>query len=74
VRIKKKNEERFARLSAQRRVRLAMPSEVEAIADRSIRLRGPDGSREIPNDYVFVFAGGEPPFALLKQVGVRFGG
>jgi hypothetical protein len=30
--------------------------------------------RELENDYVFVFAGGEPPFELLKQAGVRFGG
>lgn len=74
VRIKKKNEERFARLSAERRVRLAMPSEVEAIGAGSVKLRGPSGSHEVPNDYVFVFAGGEPPFALLKQIGVRFGG
>jgi thioredoxin reductase len=73
VRIKKENEERFSRLSAERRVRVSMPSEVEAIAARSVRLRGPNGSSEIPNDYVFVFAGGEPPFALLRQAGVRFG-
>jgi len=74
VRIKKKNEERFAKLSLERRVRLAMPSEVEAIAERSVTLRGAAGSREIPNDFVFVFAGGEAPFGLLKQAGVRFGG
>jgi len=30
--------------------------------------------RELPNDYVFVFAGGEPPFELLRRMGVRFGG
>ena len=29
---------------------------------------------ELPNDYVFVFAGGEPPFDFLKHCGVRFGG
>jgi len=31
-------------------------------------------TRELPNDYVFVFAGGEPPFEFLKKCGVRFGG
>ncbi len=29
---------------------------------------------ELENDYVFVFAGGVPPFDLLKKMGVRFGG
>ena len=26
------------------------------------------------NDYVFVMAGGEPPYPLLKSMGVKFGG
>ena len=29
---------------------------------------------EIENDYVFIFAGGIPPFDLLEKVGARFGG
>ena len=33
-----------------------------------------DGAmREIPNDYVWIFAGGEPPTAFLKKIGVRLG-
>lgn len=28
---------------------------------------------EIPNDYVWIFAGGEPPNAFLKKIGVQFG-
>jgi thioredoxin reductase (NADPH) len=28
---------------------------------------------EIPNDYVWIFAGGEPPTAFLKKIGVGFG-
>jgi thioredoxin reductase len=74
VRIKKKNDERFGRLVADQEVRLALPSDVEEIRTRSVRLRTPAGAYEIPNDYVFVFAGGEPPFAFLRQIGVRFGG
>ena len=27
----------------------------------------------IPNDYVWIFAGGEPPTAFLKKIGVSFG-
>jgi thioredoxin reductase len=28
---------------------------------------------EIPNDYVWIFVGGEPPTAFLKKIGVGFG-
>jgi thioredoxin reductase len=39
-----------------------------------VRLKTGDEVRDLPNDYVFVFAGGEPPFEFLKACGVRFGG
>jgi len=28
---------------------------------------------QIPNDFVWIFAGGEPPTAFLKKIGVGFG-
>jgi thioredoxin reductase len=74
VRIKRKNEERIGQLLASRRVEGAFETEVERIEASSVRLKAKGGVRELPNDYVFVFAGGEPPFELLRQVGVRFGG
>jgi thioredoxin reductase len=74
VRIKMKNEQRIGELLANRRVEGAFGTEVERIAPASVRLKTPGGARELPNDFVFVFAGGEPPFALLRQAGVRFGG
>jgi thioredoxin reductase len=74
VRIKKKNEERIAELIRTGRVRALFASEVtEILADR-VRLRVGDEPVELPNDYVFVFAGGEPPFGLLREMGIRFGG
>ncbi len=74
VRIKKKNEERIAGLLAKGRIEGAFGTEVEEIGPASVRLKTPAGTRELPNDYVFVFAGGDPPFALLRGMGVRFGG
>jgi thioredoxin reductase/NAD-dependent dihydropyrimidine dehydrogenase PreA subunit len=74
VRIKKKNEERVAGLLSSGRIVGLFGSEVEEIGPASVRLRTPDGTREIPNDYVFIFAGGQPPFDLLHRAGVRFGG
>jgi hypothetical protein len=29
---------------------------------------------EIPNEYVFIFAGAIPPFKQLKEMGIRIGG
>ena len=74
VRIKKKNEQRIAEALARGRIEGAFNTDVEAIGPASVRLKTPAGARELPNDYVFVFAGGEPPFDLLRQMGVRFGG
>jgi thioredoxin reductase (NADPH) len=74
VRIKKKNEERIASLLSSGRVSGLFSSEVEEIRRGSVRLRTPEGTREVPSDHVFVFAGGEPPFELLRSMGVRFGG
>jgi thioredoxin reductase (NADPH) len=74
VRVKKKNEERIGSLLSHGRVAGLFSSEVEKIAEGAVRLRTPEGTRELPNDFVFVFAGGEPPFELLRSMGVRFGG
>ncbi len=74
VRIKAKNEQRIARLLANGKVDGPFSSEVEEIRRGSVRLRTPQGPLQLPNDYVFVLAGGEPPFELLRRIGLRFGG
>ena len=74
VRIKQKNEKRIAAMLASRRIEGAFNTDVQEIGPASIRLKTPDGTRELQNDYVFVFAGGDPPFELLRRMGIRFGG
>jgi thioredoxin reductase len=74
VRIKRKNEERIAQLLASGRIEGAFSSEVTAIREAAVSLRAAGGERELANDFVFVFAGGDPPFELLRQMGIRFGG
>jgi len=74
VRIKKKNEDRIEAALKSGRVKSLFGSEVTEILEDTVRLRVGDRTVELPNDYVFVFAGGEPPFGFLKQIGVRFGG
>jgi thioredoxin reductase (NADPH) len=74
VRIKRANEERLAPLARSQRVRLLLPSEVRAIHGDTVDLSVGTDEMALPNDYVFVFAGGEAPLPLLRRAGVRFGG
>ncbi len=75
VRIKKKNESAFAEALASGRLRPLFSSQPLEIGPVSVRLRiGESETVEMENDYVFVFAGGVPPFGLLKKLGIRFGG
>ena len=72
-RIKKKNEERLAKLLKRGRIQLIMQSNVVEITETSVRLKTPDGELEIDNDFVFVLIGGIPPFKLLREFGIKFG-
>ncbi|HVQ30407.1 MAG TPA: NAD(P)-binding domain-containing protein [Vicinamibacteria bacterium] len=74
VRIKKKNEDRIAIMMKEGRVEAIFNSEVVDIVADKVRLKVGTQETTVPNDYVFVFAGGEPPFGFLRQIGVRFGG
>lgn len=74
VRIKRKNEERILALFREGGVRPLFGSEVVGIHPDRVTLDRGGERLELANDYVFVFAGGEPPFPFLRQIGVRFGG
>jgi thioredoxin reductase len=73
-RIKARNEERIRGAAAEGAVRLALASEVRSIGEAHVDLTTAGGAVRLPNDFVFVFAGGEPPYPLLKGMGVRFWG
>jgi thioredoxin reductase (NADPH) len=74
VRLKKKNQDALDCLLAEGRVRPLFSSQPVEIEPGRVRLKAGGDTVEIENDYVFVFAGGVPPFDLLKRIGVRFGG
>ena len=74
VRIKKKNEDRIQALFKEGRIGALFGSEIQEIREDRVLLKSGERNVDLPNDYVFVFAGGEPPFAFLRQIGVRFGG
>ncbi|APF18981.1 NAD(P)-binding domain-containing protein [Caldithrix abyssi] len=72
-RIKKRNAERIEKLIEENKVFVIYKSTVKEIKEKSVILNTERGEVEIENDYVFIFAGGEPPFALLKKIGIQFG-
>lgn len=75
-RIKARNELRMTDALAAGELTALMPSEVIRIDQDTVELRvGKDETASaliLPNDEVFVFAGGTPPFQLLEQCGVSF--
>lgn len=77
-RIKQRNEERIARFTADGRVRVLFSSQVKKIEVGSATIEIGEGENvqqtTLPADYVFILAGGEPPYPLLKKMGIRFHG
>jgi len=71
-RIKARNMERLQMCLKLGTVKAIMNSEVEEILASEVRIKTPDSVLTIPNDYVFIFAGGELPFDFLKSIGIEF--
>ena len=72
-RIKTRNEKALRPILDGGELRTLFRSQVRRIDERSVSFETPSGTVELENDFVFVFIGGEPPFALLKEIGVSFG-
>jgi thioredoxin reductase len=72
-RLRTRNEARLKEAADRGEVELALASKVERIEPEQVTLVVQDGTRKtLPNDEVFVFAGGQAPQALLEKVGVSF--
>jgi thioredoxin reductase (NADPH) len=72
VRLKEKNEQRVAEQIKSKKVTVRFKTNVDSIKQSSVVLVQNDGTKtEIPNDLVFIFAGGELPTELLTRAGVR---
>ncbi len=71
-RIKPGNLERIERALAKRRIDVHWSTSPAEIRHDSVVLRnGGSGSFVIPNDYVFVFIGGELPTKFLTAFGIE---
>ena len=70
IRIKDRNRQNIQEKISRKKINVVFNSEVTEIKERAVVLNTEDGKREIPNDYVFIFAGGEMPFEFLGKIGI----
>ena len=73
ARIKERNAQRIQECMRSGSVRVVFNSMPVEVKGNSALLEVDGALEEIPNDFVWVFAGGEPPTAFLKKIGIRFG-
>ena len=72
-RIKERNAQRIRECSRAGTVNVVFNSAPVEITESAVLLEVDGTVKELPNDFVWVFAGGEPPTAFLKKVGIGFG-
>jgi thioredoxin reductase (NADPH) len=73
TRIKDRNEKRIQECIQKGKLTAIFNSMPVEFKQGSVILDINGKSEEMPNDFVWIFAGGEPPTAFLKKVGVRVG-
>jgi thioredoxin reductase/Pyruvate/2-oxoacid:ferredoxin oxidoreductase delta subunit len=72
-RIKDRNAQRIEECMRKGKLKVIFNSSPVEFKAHSVVLDVNGKLQEIPNDCVWVFAGGEPPTAFLKKIGVGFG-
>jgi putative YpdA family bacillithiol system oxidoreductase len=72
-RLKERNDKRVRECMKKGQLQVAFNSQPVEIREQSVVLEVQGGRRELPNDFVFVFAGGTPPNAFLEKIGVQLG-
>lgn len=72
-RIKERNQQRIQQCIESGKVRVLFNSNPLEIRERSVQIEVAGQEQEIPNDYVWVFAGGIPPKDFLQKAGVAIG-
>jgi thioredoxin reductase (NADPH) len=72
-RIKERNSQRMEECMRKGKVNVVFNSIPLEFKQDAVILEVNGKLQEIPNDYVWIFAGGEPPTAFLKKIGVGFG-
>ena len=72
-RIKERNAKRIEDCMRSGKVRVLFNSNPVEFKPESATVDVNGSRQEVPNDFVWIFAGGTPPNAFLKKIGVGFG-
>ncbi|MGC1451513.1 MAG: NAD(P)-binding domain-containing protein [Candidatus Sulfotelmatobacter sp.] len=72
-RIKERNSKRMEEFERSGKLQVLFNSNPLEFKPESVLVEVNGKAEEIPNDFVWIFAGGTPPNAFLKKVGVGFG-
>ena len=72
-RIKDRNAQALKEYTKSGKLQVIFNSQPVQIGERSVRLDVNGEVRDLPNDYVWVFAGGTPPSEFLQKCGVQMG-
>jgi len=72
-RIKERNAQRVQDCMRKGKLKVIFNSNPMEFRQDVVVLEVQGKLQQIPNDYVWIFAGGEPPTAFLKKIGVGFG-
>jgi len=72
-RLKARNEKNIELFMNEKKLDVIFSSNVKEITPDSVSVAIGEEVKTIPNDYVFIFAGGELPFPLLDSIGIDFG-
>ena len=70
-RIKPMNKERLDKMVEKQSVKVILNSNVKEIGEKFVKIATKEDVTDIPNDYVYIFAGGELPNEFLSKIGVR---
>jgi putative YpdA family bacillithiol system oxidoreductase len=69
-RIKERNKSHIEEAMSKKKINVVFDSQVKEIKENGVVLSTRDGDVELPNEFVFIYAGGEMPFELLKKIGI----
>ncbi len=69
---KEKNQHRLQEAETNRYIKIYYNARIQEIREQSVIIIREQEITELPNDYCFVFAGGEMPTPFLKKIGIEF--
>jgi thioredoxin reductase (NADPH) len=73
TRVKDRNAKRIEDCMRTGKVKVLFNSKPVEFTQKSAIIDIGGNLQEIPNDFVWIFAGGEPPTAFLKKIGIKVG-